>query len=80
VRYPILPEVRREWAKDPASADFYAEIYRIRHHSLFAPRDFDISPFFQIVKPTIESGFDYRALKWDEGVDDPVRTRAADAA
>jgi len=66
VRYPILPEVRREWADDPAAAHFFAEIYRIRHHSLFAPRDFDISPFFQIVKPTIESGFDYRALRWDD--------------
>ena len=35
VGYPILPEVRREWSSDPAYADFYAEIYRIRHHSLY---------------------------------------------
>jgi hypothetical protein len=27
-------------------------------------RDFDISPFFGIVKPTLESGFDYRTLVW----------------
>jgi len=81
VRYPILPEVRREWADDPAAAKFFAEIYRIRHHSLFAPRDFDISPFFQIVKPTIESGFDYRALRWDDAVE-PGRSPpgAADGA
>jgi hypothetical protein len=26
----------------------------------------DISPYFRIVKPTIESGFDYRALVWKE--------------
>lgn len=76
VRYPILPEVRREWASDPASADFYAEIYRIRHHSLFAPRDFDISPYFQIIKPTIETRFDYHTLKWD----DSARPETADSA
>ena len=41
------------------------EILHIRHHSLFAPRDFDLSPYFAVVKPTIERGFDYRALRWD---------------
>jgi hypothetical protein len=34
------------------------------HHSLFAPRDFDISPFFEIVKPALAQGFDYRTLVW----------------
>jgi hypothetical protein len=28
------------------------------------PRDFDISPYFAVVKPTIEEGFDYTALHW----------------
>ena len=28
------------------------------------PRDFDISPYFEIVKPTIVQGFDYTALHW----------------
>jgi len=28
------------------------------------PRDFDISPYFEIVKPTIIHGFDYTALHW----------------
>jgi hypothetical protein len=28
------------------------------------PRDFDISPYFEVVKPTIELGFDYTALHW----------------
>jgi hypothetical protein len=36
----------------------------IRHHSLYMPRDFDISPYFRIVKPTIELGFDYQKLRW----------------
>ena len=28
------------------------------------PRDFDISPYFEIVKPTIVEGFDYTQLHW----------------
>jgi hypothetical protein len=28
------------------------------------PRDFDISPYFEVVKPTIIHGFDYTALHW----------------
>ena len=28
------------------------------------PRDFDISPYFDVVKPTIVQGFDYTALHW----------------
>lgn len=59
VRYPILPEITR--GVSPGQA---AEILHIRHHSLFAPRDFDLSPYFRIVKPTIEAGFSYRALTW----------------
>lgn len=40
------------------------EILHIRNSTLYAPRDFDISPYFKIVKPTIEQGFDYRELAW----------------
>lgn len=64
VRYPILPLVTREVSADPACRDCYDEILHIRHHSLFAPRDFDISPYFEIVKPTLANGFDFRALRW----------------
>ena len=42
------------------------EILHIRHHSLYTPRDFDLSPFFRIVKPTLEYGFDYRQMVWDD--------------
>jgi hypothetical protein len=59
VRYPILPKVTRT---DSEAAR--REILEIRHSSLYAPRDFDISPYFQLVKPTIERGFDYRGLTW----------------
>jgi hypothetical protein len=60
VNYPILPEVRRV---DEHSRD---EILHIRHHSLYVPRDFDLSPFFAIIKPTIETGFDYTQAAWSQ--------------
>jgi hypothetical protein len=61
VGYPVLPEVR---GVDPGSR---REILHIRHHSLYTPRDFDVSPFFAIIKPTIETGFDYKQITWDNG-------------
>src|SRR5262249_40825617 len=55
-RYPILPQ-------DAATYEYTRqEILHIRHHSLFAPRDFDLSPFFQIVKPGLEADIDHKAL------------------
>ena len=36
----------------------------IRHYSLYAPADFDLSPYFAIVKPTLEEGFNYKGLTW----------------
>jgi hypothetical protein len=59
VRYPILPKVTRR-----DSALLRQEILEIRHSSLYAPRDFDISPYFEVVKPTIAKGFNYKAVAW----------------
>ena len=65
VRYPILPRIENlPTQQQVRSAYSKEEILHIRHHSLFTPRDFDLSPYFQIVKPTIEGGFDFRQLKW----------------
>ncbi len=66
VRYPILPLTAGPQAKENGALSPYSrrEILHIRHHSLFAPRDFDLSPYFRIVKPTIERGFDYKQLVW----------------
>ena len=36
----------------------------IRHHSLFTPRDFDLSPYFSVVNPTIENRPDYKSFEW----------------
>ena len=70
VRYPILPHVTI--GSDPDFApgiQARREILHIRHHSLFAPRDFDVSPYFRVVKPTLEMGFYYRQLRWEEPPD-----------
>jgi hypothetical protein len=64
VRYPILPEVVQLPSADPACEACQREVLHIRHYSLFTPRDFDISPYFEVVKPTLAAGFDYRALQW----------------
>jgi len=45
------------------------EILHVRHHSLFTPRDFDVSPYFEIVKPSLASGLDYRSLYWGKAQD-----------
>lgn len=66
VRFPILPEVSRARTGDPACDNCFEDLHRIRHHSLFAPRDFDVSPYFDVIKPTIEAGFDYRELRWSD--------------
>ncbi|TIW95558.1 MAG: lipo-like protein, partial [Mesorhizobium sp.] len=52
------------------------EILHIRHHSLYTPRDFDLSPFFRIVKPTLEYGFDYRAVAWGDAITDAEAAEA----
>ncbi len=67
VRYPILPQITRRPAPRENCNECYDEILHIRHHSLFVPRDFDISPYFEVVKPTLARGFDYRNLRWSEG-------------
>lgn len=59
VRYPILPKITRAGSRNARR-----EILHIRDSSLYMPRDFDISPYFEIVKPTIARGFDYLSLHW----------------
>ncbi len=62
IHYPILPEVELVDVGSAGARRARQEILHIRHHSLYAPRDFDVSPFFQVVKPRIAHGFDYRSL------------------
>ena len=59
MRYPILPKITRV---DSQTAR--REIAEIRHPSLYAPRDLDISPYFMVVKPNLERGFNYKDMHW----------------
>ncbi len=59
VYYPILPKIRLTRSRQALE-----QLLEIRHSSLYCPRDFDISPYFNVVKPTIARGFNYKALAW----------------
>lgn len=67
VRYPILPHIEHQPVQGTETFGYAVrEILHIRHYSLFTPRDFDISPYFRVVKPTAEVDFDYRKLNWGD--------------
>ena len=70
IRYPILPEIAPADPRAPHPASPYSrqEILHIRDYALYAPRDFDLSPYFRVVKPTLERGFDYTKLVWSDAV------------
>ena len=70
IRYPILPEIETVLAH-AGGREQRQEILHIRNYSLYTPRDFDVSPFFDIIKPRLQAGFDYRALQWSEEGDGP---------
>ena len=77
VRYPILPEVtptdappipRRPLAWFGRRSAPIAGLFRTPPITLTTPRDFDISPYFEIVKFNIleDMRFDYRQIRWAE--------------
>lgn len=66
VHYPILPELSLQDAVDAAGRHCQRELLHIRHHSLYAPRDFDMSPYFDVVKPRLRPGFDPHRLAWGD--------------
>lgn len=76
VRYPILPSIELRATDRKDCPGCIEEILRIRHHSLFVPRDFDVSPYFQVIKPTLEQGFDYRHLNWADRLPEAEQTGA----
>ena len=53
INYPILPEVSR------------THRLQKRHYTLITPRDFDVSPYFCVIKPSVEDGFDFRTFDWN---------------
>ncbi len=59
IHYPILPRQGDELGQDGEVPQYYK-----RHFTHYTPRDFDLSPYFDVVKPTLEKGFDYRDFPW----------------
>jgi len=59
INYPILPRSSLDEGSDE-------QLFEARHHTHYVPRDFDLSPYFCVVKPTLELGFDFHALRWSE--------------
>ncbi len=76
IGYPILPVAAESTDEPSGQPRQHAITWKRRHHTLFTPRDFDISPYFSVIKPRIEDGFDFRSMRWLEsapGVDNIVR-------
>jgi hypothetical protein len=71
VRYPILPVLPASVRQEQAEGYFpWGRRMRSVHPRLALPRDFDLSPYFRIVKfNSVEEGpIEYRALEWEEPV------------
>jgi hypothetical protein len=81
VGFPVLPSVtyptgsggaeapvgRRPWSwMSRRRRALYSGLYRRRHPTLLTPRDFDLSPYFEIVKFSVvqERKFDYSRIEW----------------
>lgn len=60
-RRTLLDRLGRRGTMTPA-------IYRRRHPTLLMPRDFDLSPFFEVVKFNVvaEKSFDYERIEWED--------------
>lgn len=58
IGYPILPI---QWFDEQGRV-----VSQKRDYSVFVPRDFDLSPYFAVIKPTVVHGFDYTAMIWSE--------------
>ena len=71
IHYPIIALKPKTSGTLENSDEFLAhqfqpQQFKPKHHSLLTPRDFDVSPYFAIIKPTVECGFDFHNLEWVE--------------
>ena len=64
IHYPILSLEKRQAQSSAQGAWFKPTAFKPKHFSLLTPRDYDVSPYFAIVKPTVECGFNFRDLEW----------------
>lgn len=73
IDYPILPHGNQEGVSNGVGTENgEVPLFYRRHFTHFTPRDFDLSPYFRIIKPTIESGFDHHSLSWELPDDEAV--------
>ena len=86
VRFPILPQIEYPSGFDAPEAgrttllrrifgyesEGFTGIFRMRHPTLLTPRDFDLSPYFEIVKfnVVVDGLFDYQRIQWAEQEED----------
>lgn len=89
VGFPVLPRVEFPDGEEPDGrgrllsrvlgheSERFTGLFRMRHPTLLTPRDFDLSPYFEIVKfNAIEQGaFDYERIHWADGEDEAVARR-----
>ncbi len=64
---PAPPRRRRPFARRPRRDHAqYSGVFRRRHPTLLTPRDFDLSPYFEVVKFNVlaDRRFDYARLRW----------------
>lgn len=64
VGYPILPEPPSVLRLTQGASARVREIHHIHDTGLFTPRDFDISPYFRVIKPDMPCPFDHRDVVW----------------
>jgi hypothetical protein len=86
VRFPVLPTVEFPDGFDGSirprrgrllrrifgyQSGGYTGIFRMRHPTLLTPADFDLSPYFEVVKFNViaEGSFDYQRIRWAEDVE-----------
>lgn len=72
VGFPVIPELTGEEENHPShEGNPFGATLIMRHYSQILPRDFDLSPTFEIIKFNIIAGrkFRYKSLPWDTGVD-----------
>jgi hypothetical protein len=49
------------------SSEDYTGLFKMRHPTLLTPRDFDLSPYFEIIKFNVlaDGPFDYEKIQWE---------------
>jgi hypothetical protein len=80
VGFPVLPQVELPEADSDGrvggllarvlghESEHFTGLFRMRHPTLLTPRDFDLSPYFEVVKFNAVAGgaFDYERIHWAE--------------